>query len=80
MDACELAKYECLQGNAVLPGIIREVCEDLKIPGGMFPVVAFTLGEGPMEEGGKRRTSQIFLFVPLHVAFTAEQKLLGKRF
>ena len=31
VDACELAKYECLQGNAVLPGIIREVCEDLKI-------------------------------------------------
>jgi dTDP-4-dehydrorhamnose reductase len=34
VDACELAKYECLQGNAVLPGIIREVCEDLKIPWG----------------------------------------------
>ena len=30
VDACESAKYECLQGNAVLPGIIREVCEDLK--------------------------------------------------
>ena len=28
VDACESAKYECLQGNAVLPGIIREVCED----------------------------------------------------
>ena len=34
VDACESAKYECLQGNAVLPGIIREVCEDLKIPWG----------------------------------------------
>jgi dTDP-4-dehydrorhamnose reductase len=34
VDACELAKYECLQGNAVLPGVIREVCEDLKIPWG----------------------------------------------
>ena len=34
VDACESSKYECLQGNAVLPGIIREVCEDLKIPWG----------------------------------------------
>lgn len=34
VDACESAKCECLQGNAVLPGIIREVCEDLKIPWG----------------------------------------------
>ena len=34
VDACESAKYECLQGNAVLPGIIREVCEDLKITWG----------------------------------------------
>ena len=34
VDACESAKYESLQGNAVLPGIIREVCEDLKIPWG----------------------------------------------
>jgi dTDP-4-dehydrorhamnose reductase len=34
VDACELAKNECLLGNAVLPGIIREVCEDLKIPWG----------------------------------------------
>jgi dTDP-4-dehydrorhamnose reductase len=34
VDACELAKAECLSGNAVLPGIIREVCEDLNIPWG----------------------------------------------
>ena len=34
VDSCETAKYECLLGNAVLPGIIREVCEDLKIPWG----------------------------------------------
>ena len=27
VDACELAKAECLAGNAVLPGVIREACE-----------------------------------------------------
>ena len=31
MDAYESAKYECLRGNSVLPGIIREVCENLKL-------------------------------------------------
>ena len=27
VDACELHKVECLLGNAVLPGIVREACE-----------------------------------------------------
>lgn len=34
VDACESAKSDCLLGNSVLPGIIREVCEDLKIAWG----------------------------------------------
>ena len=34
VDACEKSKLNCLQGNTVLPRIIREVCEDLKIPWG----------------------------------------------
>ena len=28
VDACELHKSECLFGNVVLPGIIRQACED----------------------------------------------------
>ena len=34
VDACELHKAECLAGNAVLPGIIREACELAGIPWG----------------------------------------------
>jgi dTDP-4-dehydrorhamnose reductase len=34
VDACELAKTECLAGNALLPGVIRGVCEELGIPWG----------------------------------------------
>lgn len=34
VDACETQKAACLEGNAVLPGVIREVCEDLRIPWG----------------------------------------------
>ena len=34
VDACENHKAECLMGNAVLPGRIREVCEELGVPWG----------------------------------------------
>ena len=34
VDACENHKAECLMGNAVLPGRIREVCEGLGVPWG----------------------------------------------
>lgn len=34
VDACEDHKTECLAGNAVLPGIIREACEQAGIPWG----------------------------------------------
>lgn len=32
VDACELHKHDCLMGNAVLPGIVKEVCESKKLP------------------------------------------------
>ena len=34
VDACELAKTECLLANAVLPGIIRAACERRGVPWG----------------------------------------------
>ena len=34
VDACEVQKYDCLKGNAVLPGVIKTVCEDLGVPWG----------------------------------------------
>ena len=34
VDACELHKTDCLQGNAVLPGILRQGCEKADIPWG----------------------------------------------
>ncbi|PQO28771.1 sugar nucleotide-binding protein [Blastopirellula marina] len=32
VDACELHKHECLMGNAVLPGVVKEVCATKKLP------------------------------------------------
>ncbi|MCM2373984.1 sugar nucleotide-binding protein [Aporhodopirellula aestuarii] len=34
VDACEIHKSECLHGNAVLPGTIREACEAIGTPWG----------------------------------------------
>ena len=34
VDACEVHKAECLEGNAVLPGRIREACEMAGVPWG----------------------------------------------
>lgn len=32
VDACELHKHECLMGNSVLPGVVKEVCQSKKLP------------------------------------------------
>ncbi|GIW99732.1 MAG: hypothetical protein KatS3mg111_3065 [Pirellulaceae bacterium] len=34
VDACEIHKTECLLGNAVLPGLIRQACEEVGLPWG----------------------------------------------
>ena len=34
VDACEIHRTECLDGNSVLPGVIREVCEQTQTPWG----------------------------------------------
>ena len=34
VDACEIHKSECLAGNAVLPGIIAQACEEANVPWG----------------------------------------------
>ena len=34
VDACEVHKAECLLGNAVLPGVVRQACELRRIPWG----------------------------------------------
>ena len=41
VDACEKDKSDCLFGNAVLPGRIREVCEEHAMYGAMFPADVF---------------------------------------
>jgi len=78
VDACESAKYECLQGNAVLPRILREVCEDLKIPWGH--VSSGCIYSGRREDGGgwREEDEPNFSFRSPPCSFYSGTKALGE--
>jgi UDP-glucose 4,6-dehydratase len=78
VDACELAKAECLSGNAVLPGIIREVCEDLNIPWGHVSSGCIFSGRRPDGEGWTEDDSPNFSFRSPPCSFYSGTKALGE--
>lgn len=78
VDACESAKYECLHGNAVLPGIIREVCEDLKIPWGHVSSGCVYSGRRPDGSGWKEEDAPNFSFRSPPCSFYSGTKALGE--
>jgi len=78
VDACESAKYECLQGNAVLPGIIREVCEDLKIPWGHISSGCIYSGRREDGKGWTEEDEPNFSFRSPPCSFYSGTKALGE--
>ena len=78
VDACELAKHECLQGNAVLPGIIREVCEDLKILWGHISSGCIYSGRRPDGKGWTETDKPNFSFRYPPCSFYSGTKALGE--
>ena len=78
VDACESAKYESLQGNAVLPGIIREVCEDLKIPWGHISSGCIYSGRRADGEGWSEEDEPNFSFRSPPCSFYSGTKALGE--
>ena len=78
MDACELAKADCLNGNAVLPGTIRQVCEELKITWGHVSSGCIYSGEDLMDLDGLKMIHQIFHFVLPPCSFYSGSKALGE--
>ena len=78
VDACESAKYECLQGNAVLPGIIREVCEDLKIPWGHISSGCVYSGRRDDGKGWTEEDEPNFSFRSPPCSFYSGTKALGE--
>jgi len=78
VDACELAKADCLDGNAVLPGNIRQVCEDLKITWGHVSSGCIYSGRRPDGHGWKEEDEPNFSFRSPPCSFYSGTKALGE--
>jgi UDP-glucose 4,6-dehydratase len=78
VDACELAKSDCLDGNAVLPGTIRQVCEDLKITWGHVSSGCIYSGRRSDGKGWTEDDSPNFSFRSAPCSFYSGSKALGE--
>ncbi len=78
VDACEFHKAECLMGNAVLPGMIRQACERLGVPWGH--VSSGCIYTGTREDGGGFRETDVpnFSFRTNNCSFYSGTKALGE--
>ena len=78
VDACELAKADCLDGNAVLPGVIRQVCEELKITWGHVSSGCIYSGRRSDSKGWTEDDSPNFSFRSPPCSFYSGSKALGE--
>ena len=78
VDACEKDKSECLFGNAVLPGRVREVCGDLGIKWGHVSSGCIYSGERPGGGGWKEEDEPNFCFSQPPCSFYSGTKALGE--
>ena len=78
VDACEDDKANCLLGNAVLPGIIREVCETLDIPWGHVSSGCIYTGRRADGTGFHEADTPNFNFRTNNSSFYSGTKALGE--
>lgn len=78
VDACELDKGNCLDGNAVLPGLIRDVCSDLSIGWGHVSSGCIFGGERPGGGGWRENDAPNFSFRKPPCSFYSGTKALGE--
>lgn len=78
VDACELDKANCLDGNSVLPGVIREVCADLSIGWGHVSSGCIFAGERPGGGGWREDDAPNFSFRRPPCSFYSGTKALGE--
>ena len=83
VDACELHKTECLAGNAVLPGILRQACEEAGVPWGhVSSGCIFTGDKGTGPDGRKigfdEADAPNFTFRNDNCSFYSGTKALGE--
>ena len=78
VDACELHKTECLLGNAVLPGTIRQACEDVGIPWGHVSSGCIYTGTRADGTGFTEEDAPNFSFRQNNCSFYSGCKALGE--
>ena len=78
VDACEAQKAECLFGNSVLPGRVRESCEQTGIPWGHVSSGCIYSGERPGGGGWKETDEPNFSFRSPPSSFYSGSKALGE--
>ena len=78
VDACELHRTECLQGNAVLPGVIRSACEKFGLPWGHVSSGCIYTGAKPDGSGFTEEDAPNFSFRQNNCSFYSGCKALGE--
>jgi dTDP-4-dehydrorhamnose reductase len=78
VDACELHRAECLAGNGVLPGTVRTVCEDLRIPWGHVSSGCIFTGTREDGRGFSETDHPNFTFRQDNCSFYSGCKALGE--
>ena len=78
VDACELQKTECLAGNGVLPGIIRDACEHLDLPWGHVSSGCIFTGSRTDGTGFTEDDAPNFSFRQNNCSFYSGCKALGE--
>ncbi|GAA4470577.1 sugar nucleotide-binding protein [Novipirellula rosea] len=78
VDACELHKADCLMGNAVLPGIVREACESEDLCWGHVSSGCIYTGERADGGGFREDDTPNFSFRTNNCSFYSGTKALGE--
>jgi len=78
VDACEQHKYETLLGNAVLPGIVRDACEEVKLPFGYISSGCIYTGKPNNASGFAEEDPPNFSFRTNNCSFYSGSKALGE--
>lgn len=78
VDACEVHRTECLQGNAVLPGVVRSACEQANLPWGHVSSGCIFTGSKPDGSGFSELDEPNFSFRHNNCSFYSGCKALGE--
>lgn len=78
VDACETHKAECLEGNSVLPGIIRQACEAEGVAWGHVSSGCIFTGTRPDGSGFTEEDAPNFSFRAPPCSFYSGSKALGE--